>query len=256
LIFSAANAYKSYRADRGRANSATCIVLTGDLQQVIFTPQLRNSSSFYLRKLCNYNFGLDDSSLDTSTMHLWSETIAHRGANEICSCVWSYVRSNYSVLNRGQKRELTIWTDRCSGQNNNIFLLFTLMKLARQNYFTSFNHKLFYTGHSYNSCDRDFSQVENKQRVSDILVPNDIEKVIKDSRVENVFNVKWMEQHEFLDFKNLLTYFGRPNSLKVTNFLWFHYDIETPQIILTRTTHGTVRTIWNINLLHLCLHKS
>jgi len=60
------------------------------------------------------------------------------------------------------------------------------MKLARQNYFTSFNHKLFYTEHSYNSCDRDFSQNQNKQRVSNILVPSDIEKVIKDPKLKTL----------------------------------------------------------------------
>jgi len=56
--------YESYRIDKERANPQTCIVLTGDLQQVIFTPQLRNSSSFYMRKLSNYNFRVHDSSLD------------------------------------------------------------------------------------------------------------------------------------------------------------------------------------------------
>ena len=106
LIIIAHYTYESYRSDRAKANPQNCIVLTGDLQQVMFTPQLRNSSSFYMRKLSNYNFGIHDSSLDSSTMHIWNETIAQRGANEICSCLYDYIHANYSPLDYGQTREL------------------------------------------------------------------------------------------------------------------------------------------------------
>jgi len=76
-----------------------------------------------MRKLSNYNFGVQDSSLDSSTMHIWNETIAQRGANEICSCIYEYIHSNYTPLERGQIGELILWTDRCVGQNNNIFVV-------------------------------------------------------------------------------------------------------------------------------------
>jgi len=61
-------------------------------------------------------------------MHLWDETLAHRGANEIASCIFNYVTSNYLQLVGRQKWGLILWTDRCVGQNNNRNLLFALMK--------------------------------------------------------------------------------------------------------------------------------
>jgi len=139
-------------------------------------------------------------------MYQWNETLAHRGANEICSCLYKYVTTHFGVLQNGQKRDLVIWTDRCVGQNNNIFLLLTMMKLVRQKIITSFNHKLFLTGHSYNDCDRDFSQLEKKQRVYTVLIPAELENVIRESRVDNPFNMVWMTQNDFFDFKQLLNF--------------------------------------------------
>ena len=74
--------------------------------------------------------------------------------------VYDYIHANYSPLDHGQIRELILLTDRCLGKNKIIFALFTLMNLVRQNYFTSFSHKFFMMGYSYNDCDRDYSQIE------------------------------------------------------------------------------------------------
>ena len=126
------------------------------------------------------------------------------------------------------------------GQNNNIFVLFTLMKLVRQNYFTSFSHKFFMTGHSYNDCDRDFSQIEKKQRTANIIVPADLEEVIRDAKTNNPFEIKWMDQNLLLNFKQLITFFGRPATLQVTKYHWFRYDVATPNQIFTRELHRMV----------------
>jgi len=218
LIIIAHCAYESYGSDKAKANPQNCIVLTGDLQQVMVTPQLWNSSCFYMRKLSNYNFGIHDFGLDPSFMHIWNETIARREAIEIYSCVHDYIHANYSPLDHGQIRELILWTDRCVWKNKNIFALFTLMNLVRQNNFTSFSHKFYMMGHSYIDCDRDYSQIEKKQRTANIIAPADLEKVIRDAKTNNSFEIKWMDLNLLLNFKQLITFFERPATLQGKTF--------------------------------------
>lgn len=49
--------------------------------------------------------------------YLWTEDVAKRGTIEIPSSLWKYSTTKYSVLPDGRK--LTLWTERCGGQNNN-----------------------------------------------------------------------------------------------------------------------------------------
>jgi len=108
------SAYDSYTADTARAViDADYVVLTVDLQQVIFSPGLRNSSSFYLRKMSNFNLGIHNARDGNATMHLWTELVASRGSNEICSCIWSYITSTLGTTIT--PRTLIIWMDRCPG---------------------------------------------------------------------------------------------------------------------------------------------
>jgi len=96
------------------------------------------------------------------------------------------------------------------------------------------------TGHSYNDCDRNFSQIEKKQRVSSIMVPENIEHVVREARTNNPFDVKWINQNQFLDFKQLIGFFGRPATLQVTKYHWFRYENRNPNQIFTRQLHGPV----------------
>ena len=93
-------------------------------------------------------------------MMYWHETTAGKGANETCSMNMKYFRENFNILEEGEERELVIWGDRCTGQNNNYYMVCMLMKAVAAGYFTKATQKFLVTGHSYNICDANFALVE------------------------------------------------------------------------------------------------
>ena len=50
-------------------------------------PTLTHGSMFYLHQLWVYNFGVHVRTTGSATMYIWNESIAGRGADEICSCL-------------------------------------------------------------------------------------------------------------------------------------------------------------------------
>lgn len=219
-------------------------MITCDLQQVLFTPNLRCSSSFYLRKLSNYNLGITLANTNIAHMHIWSETMAKRGSNEVASCIYHFITTNYEVLENGQTRTLVLWSDRCCGQNNNVILIEMLMRLIRMNYFSHVEQNFFVTGHSFNDCDRHFASIEKVMKKNTIILPTDIEKIILEAQIETPFHVTWMQRENFLDFKNLLAFWTRPRLLQVTKNLWYQIDANAPRNLFSRESHCIV------NILH------
>lgn len=205
------------------------------MQQVQFTPGLQNNSSFYLRKLSNYNFCVSNSNGDPATMFLWSEIEGSRGSNEISSCIYKYITERYSKNGRAQR--LIIWFDRCVGQNNNTIVLSTLMKLVRQSYFKEVVQKFFVTGHSFNDCDRKFGLIEKKKRNQILLVPSDIEALISDACPTNPFTPIRVKQEEILDFKTHSKYIRHTSSFRVTQHLFFRYSINSPNTLFSKRSH-------------------
>jgi len=83
------------------------------LEQVIFTPGMRNSNAFYLRKMSNFNLGIHRANDGSNTMHIWTELVGRRGSNEIASCLWNYIQTHYH--NPGAAPTLIVWMERCVG---------------------------------------------------------------------------------------------------------------------------------------------
>jgi len=181
-------------------------------------------------------------------MNLWDKTTAGRGSNEIASALWNYLTTKYPVLAPGTTRELVLWSDRCTGQNNNFIVLTMLTCLVRQGIFTNVNHKFFVTGHSYNDCDRDFGNLEVKLRKNSIMVPSDIDEVVVNARSEKPFECYRMPANKFKDFMELSRHYRRPDTLKVTQNLWFQYEAASLQNILTRENHNVVSQAYTVSV--------
>ena len=105
--------YSSLRADtEASKQSSDHTLITFDLMQNLPVPTLTHGSMFYSRQLWVYNFGIHNLTGDVATMCLWNETIAGRGADEICSCLRYYL----SML-PPETKKLTCYSDSCFGQN-------------------------------------------------------------------------------------------------------------------------------------------
>ena len=82
-------------------------------------PTLTHSSMFYSRQLWVYNFGIHNATSHSASTYMWDETVASRGADEICSCLQTYIDTLPTNI-----QQLTCYSDSCFGQNKNFHDLF------------------------------------------------------------------------------------------------------------------------------------
>lgn len=87
------------------------------------------------------------------TTCLWQEHQTKRGSTEIASCILKYVVDRFSVLQPGQERKLTVWSDRCVGQNNNWRVVNLYAYLVHTRFFTEINQKFLCSANSFLPCD-------------------------------------------------------------------------------------------------------
>ncbi|XP_056647399.1 uncharacterized protein LOC130452104, partial [Diorhabda sublineata] len=82
------------RAEKGRDKDNPCgaIVAVFDLQAVMPSPRGLVSSFYYKSKLNCFNFIISDLHTRNVNCYFWNETEAKRGANEIGSCVYLYLK--------------------------------------------------------------------------------------------------------------------------------------------------------------------
>ena len=69
------------------------------------------------------------------TRHVWNETIAGKGSNEISTCVWNFIENQVAI----GKKEFYFYSDNCGGQNRNKITLSMFARAAVQ-----FNVKIVY----------------------------------------------------------------------------------------------------------------
>ena len=83
--------------DLGKMSKET-VVATFDLQAVLQTPCSLVSQIYYMRKLNCYNLSVYNLGNKDATCYLWSEIDANRGACEIGSCLYLYLKSLPSYI--------------------------------------------------------------------------------------------------------------------------------------------------------------
>lgn len=193
--------YKLKKEDKDNLKVAQGeVVAMMDLQKCLPTPFLSNSKTFYLRQLWTFNLTIYCDTLKKSYCFLWDETIAKRGGNEIASCILKFIKLLPLSI-----KEVTIWSDNCSGQNRN-FQLFCMLLWAVQNtHVTVIQQKYLLKGHTHNEADTVHARIEKKKKqlpTMSISVPHEWAQFIRTipSLTDSVYE---MEQHEFFNFKAL-----------------------------------------------------
>ena len=88
-----------------------------DFQQNMPTPKLTVGKQFYLRLLWTYLFGIFCASNNLTCAFMWSELVAHRGANNVVSCLSHFIYN--TKLGRTGAKWSVWWADNCGGQNKN-----------------------------------------------------------------------------------------------------------------------------------------
>jgi len=173
-------------------------LITFDLMQNLPVPTLTHSSMFYSRQLWVYNFGIHNATSHSASMYMWDETVASRGADEICSCLQTYIDTLPADI-----QQLTCYSDSCFGQNKN-FQIICFWNLQVQKRLKQVDHKYLVRGHTYLPNDRDFSHIEKRKGSATVYVPEGWKKIVKEACPKKPYDVHTMDSSLFRDFTGIV----------------------------------------------------
>ncbi|KAF8770102.1 hypothetical protein HNY73_017672 [Argiope bruennichi] len=144
------------QADKENSDAETAVAVY-DLQVVLSVPNCLVSDFYYLSKVASYNFTIFNIKKDEVFCYFWNETQGHRGPVEIGTSVWKYL----SYLDaQGSVKNVIFYSDNCSGQQKNQYLMSMYLQAINKMNFDSITHKYLVTGHTQNEGDNVHSQIE------------------------------------------------------------------------------------------------
>lgn len=95
---------------------------------------------------------------------MYTEGIAGKGGNDVCSMVYDYIKNNTTLKNL---KELHLFSDGCCGQNKNHSMLRMCAVLKEQSPSTVIQSYFPCRGHSFLPCDTVFGQIKQKFKEQD-----------------------------------------------------------------------------------------
>lgn len=206
------------RTDR-RNIDETHICAIYDLQSVMLCPS--PSYFYYSSKINCLDFTItelkngedDKKSYGDVYCYFWDETQGQRGANEIGSCIFDYLRT-LSANNADKKLHVTFYSDNCTGQNKNkVIASLYSYAVAYFDNIESITHKYLIKGHTQNEADNVHSLIEKEikknEKAGPIYIPVQFATLIKSARKSGQpFIVKEVNYEFFLNLKLLQEQWG------------------------------------------------
>lgn len=125
-------------------------------------------------------------------------------------------------------------------------LLIVLIYLVATGKFLQIDHKFLVSGHSYLPCDRDFAQIEKRKRVCKLFVPSDIERMIKEARHKNPFEVVNLVENDFKDLQKFADTFINTSNLQISQASWIRISNENPGYVKVKKTFSEIED-WTIS---------
>lgn len=224
------------KIDSERAKDHTEVgTLTVDLQKALPFPKLSVSEAYYRRNMYCYNFGIHDMNSNVGYMYVWDETMASRGSQEIASCLKKHIFQH-------PKKQIIIYSDTCTGQNRNIKVSLTLLKLTQETEVEVIDHKFLVSGHSYLPNDSDFGVIEQASRNKTIYVAEDWYSEITSVRRNKKFVTIKMQGDDFFKTDTLENAIKKRkkdalgDNVNWLNIQWLRYQKDKPFAIQFKYT--------------------
>lgn len=150
------------RIEKEKDKASDNIVCVYDLQAVLPCPTGNASSFYYVSKLNVFNLTVYHLQSHEVGCYVWHEGQGQRGANEIATCVWHYLRAlNEKAQKENKIIDVIFYSDNCTGQNKNKFIFALYMfAVSKLNNIKTVTHKYLITGHTQNEGDSAHSVIE------------------------------------------------------------------------------------------------
>ena len=239
----AERAYHLLREDTAQSQADPNLdVITFDLQASLPTPLLTVNVIYYKRQLWTYNLGIHCCATGAGHMHMWNESQASRGSQEVGSCLLTYLKEHSTTATH-----LTAYTDSCGGQNRNINIVCLLLHIvcSADYSYTIIDHKFMISGHSYLPNDRDFGGIERlRRRTTSLFVPEEWCTLVEGACRVNPFRVRRMQREDFISTTPLTEMIvnrkKNVNNEKVEwlNIHWIRVEKACPLSFKYRYTHN------------------
>ena len=186
--------YEQIRGDKDLAlATGDTKVIAMDYQKNLLLPVTGIGQEYYKRQLAVHNLGIHDVCSGHASMYVYPENFAHKGPNEVLSCLEHYLNALPQSL-----KKLVIFTDNCFSQNKNRYIIAFLQNLCNTK-LIEVEIKYPIPGHSRMPCDRDFGRIEKKKLKSDKFhKPSDLVNLIAKSDVNDSWQIIYVE-HPFTD---------------------------------------------------------
>ena len=199
-------------ADKERASTDTSWhAVTVDLQSVLTTPCGNVSTLYYARKLAVYNFTIYNQVSKDGYCMLWNETEGHRGANEIGSLIYLYLRDYLPA----DVKHVVITSDSMVSQNRNQYVTAILLVAAQiLPHVESIEQKLMEPGHTEMEVDAMHATIDNARKHLKVNAPHEWPVVLRMARRRQPYEVRELQHGDFLDLHDLSSAVGTTNIKK------------------------------------------
>lgn len=194
--------------DKNNASNAYQVAVY-DLQAVLPIPRSQVSVFYYKSKLNCYNFTISDLHAKNVDCYFWNEIEGKRGAVEIGSCVMHYLQKvveNTRENINNQNLNVVFYSDNCSGQQKNKYLLAAYSYAVNKFEIQSITHKFLIHGHSQNEGDNIHSVIEKQVtrhlKSGPIYVPEQYISLIRAAKKNGPpYRVHECTHEDFYDWK-------------------------------------------------------
>lgn len=171
-----------------------------DFQKVHGMPCGETSILYYKRKLTVFNFTIYEMGSRVAKCYVWDESTACRGANEVSSCLYDYIKEHHQ---KGIKT-FNFWSDNCGGQNRNRIVFAAYLRAAKD-FEVTITHKYFEKGHTQNEGDSVHALIERTAKNKIVYTPEQWYALIRWAKQDgNPYLVQEMTTLNFMNFKALL----------------------------------------------------
>ena len=138
------------------------MMITMDMSQNGGLPSLFGDQCgdfYYMSPLTQFIFGIVNNATHFIDVYVWGEGTANRGADNIVSCLNSYLKK-YKIVDGSKLKRLVIIADNCSGQNKNNCVIKYCCWLVEAGWCGEVVLVFLVKGHTKNECDSKFNMLK------------------------------------------------------------------------------------------------